>query len=84
MRPLVLHSKSYRRVLLEHAWHFVRNFYVYSLLFVKALRNVSYFVLYVLFVPAKVYKLESAEVAPREVNLRDEYQKHQLPPRPFC
>lgn len=84
MRPLVLQPKSQRRVLLEHAWQLVKNFYEFSFLVLKALRNLLYLVLYVLFVPVKIYKLESAELEPREVNLRDEYQKHQFPPRPFC
>ena len=84
MRPLVLEQLKFRRVLLEQSWYFAKSFFHYALLFFKALKNVVYFLLYVFFVPAKVYKLESVERAPREVNFRDEFQKHQLPPRPFC
>jgi len=84
MRPLVLQPRNYRRLLWENAAYLLKNLLLSVLLFLKVLTNFVYIVLYVLFVPAKVYKMESAEVLPREVHLRDEYQKHQYPPRPFC
>lgn len=83
MKPLVLESVNYRRLLLENAMYFLRSLWRYCYLFFKLLRNVVYLVLYVLFVPIKVYKMESPELPPREVNLKDEYQKHLYPPRSF-
>lgn len=84
MRPLVLQPRNYRRLLWLNGVFLLKNLLVNCLLFLKVLKNFVYLVLYVLFVPMKVYKMESAEVPPKEIHLRDEYQKHQYPPRPFC
>lgn len=84
MRPLVLQPRNYRRLLMENGGFLLKNLLIQVLLFLKVLRNFVYIVLHVFFVPVKVYKMESPEVLPREVHLRDEYQKHQYPPRPFC
>lgn len=83
MRPLVLQSENYRRLLLENSVYFLKNLWRHFLLVLKVLRNFVYIFLYVLFVPMRVYKMESPELPPREVNLKDEYQKHLYPPRSF-
>jgi hypothetical protein len=84
MRPLVLSHRYNRRVLLEHGWQYLKSFVLYSLMFFRVLRNFLYVVLYALFVPVKVYKLESPERPPHEVNLKEEYLQNKFPPRPFC
>lgn len=84
MKPLVLQHGNYRRVLTEYSVSFLRYLLFLLKVSFKFVLNLVALVLYVLFVPIKVYKLESSEQLPREVNLRDEYQKHQHPPRPFC
>ncbi|MEZ4816102.1 MAG: hypothetical protein R3A80_13020 [Bdellovibrionota bacterium] len=79
MRPLVLYPKNYRRVLVENGLYLLKNLWRNIFLLLKVFKNLVHLVLYVLFVPVKVYKLEGTESLPREVNLKEEYQKHQYP-----
>jgi hypothetical protein len=84
MKSLVLEEKNARQLLLEFAVAGSKRIGKNSLLAVRCLWQGTSLLAWGLFVPVTHYRCEGTEELPVEVNLREEYQKFQIPRGPFC
>ena len=85
MKTIVFeYEKSARLVLWELAILILASLKKILLRSLLRLWRICTVLAYAFFVPVKLYKTESVEGIPKEVSVREEYQKFNLPRGPFC